>query len=152
MRDGARLSIKFDDRSKASFFPTTMGQRHQVFLIARVAPHGKPLGETRYRCIAALHHQWCYGRLPLQAATRFITLIKQKENAEIIREEISGINGLYGVFETAPRPPKVPCPFAHFLLLSALTSNLNGPEEFYTSRAHDLPAGMGSSEGGMGFM
>jgi hypothetical protein len=129
-----------------------MGQRHQVFLIARVAPHGKPLGETRYRCIAALHHQWCYGRLPLQAATRFITLIKQKENAEIIREEIDNIHGLYGIFETPPELPKLPCPFAFFLMLSAWTSDLNDPKYLYIASACDLPAGMGSTEGGMGFM
>jgi hypothetical protein len=131
-----------------------MGHRHQVFLIARVAPHGKPLGETRYRCIAALHHQMCFGHLPLQAATRFITLIKQKENAEIIREEINNIHGLYGIFRTPPEVPEVPCPFAYFLMLSAWTSDLNvDPTTNYISdSADELPAGMGSREGGMGSM
>lgn len=129
-----------------------MGQRHQVFLIARVTPHGKPLGETRYRCIAAFHHQWCYGRLPLRAATRFITLIKQKENAEIIREEINDIHGLYGEFGTLPELPEVPCPFAHFLMHSAWTSDLNDPMEFYESRGCVLPAGMGTRHGGTEFI
>lgn len=129
-----------------------MGQRHQVYLIARVTPHGKPLGETRYRCIAALHHQWCYGRLPLQAATRFINLIKQKENAEIIREEINDIHGLYGEFGTLPELPEVPCPFAHFLMHSAWTSDLNDPKEFYESRGCVLPAGMGTRHGGTEFI
>ena len=133
-----------------------MGQRHQVYLIARVlsrvAPHGKPLDKTRYRCIAALHHQWCYGRLPLWATTRFITLIKQKENAEIIREEINNIHGLYGIFRTPPKLPEVPCPFVHFLMHSAWTSDLNDPKEFYESSATVLPAGMGTRQGGMEFM
>ena len=133
-------------------FPTAMGQRHQVYLIARVTPHGKPLGETRYRCIAALHHQWCYGRLPLRAATRFITLIKQKENAEIIREEINNIHGLYGIFKTPPKLPTVPCPFAHFLMHSAWTSDLSDSKNFYESRGSILPAGMGTKQGGMEFL
>ena len=50
--------------------------RHQVFLIARIKPHGKPLSETRYRCVGAFHHRWCYGHLELMAGTRYITLIK----------------------------------------------------------------------------
>ena len=129
-----------------------MGQRHQVYLIARVTPHGKPLGETRYRCIAALHHQWCYGRLPLQAATRFINLIKQKENAEIIREEINNIHGLYGIFRTRPKLPGVPCPFALFLLHSAWTTDLNDSENFYESSGSILLAGMGTRQGGMDSM
>ena len=129
-----------------------MGQRHQVYIIARITPHGKPLGETRYRCIAALHHQWCYGRLPLRAATRCITLIKQKENAEIIREEINNIHGLYGTFRTAPKLPVVPCPFTHFLMHSAWTSDLNDPKDLYESDAAVLPAGMGTTQGGAEFL
>ena len=126
-----------------------MGQRHQVFLIARVTPYSKPLGETRYRCVAALHHQWCYGRLPLNAATRFFTLIKQKENAEIIREEILNIHGLYGIFRTRPQLPEVPCPFTHYLMQSAWSSNLNDPNDFYESGSLVLPAGMSCTDGGM---
>ncbi|KAF8800188.1 hypothetical protein BYT27DRAFT_7342549 [Phlegmacium glaucopus] len=117
-----------------------MGQRHQAYLIARITPHGQPLGETRYRCIAALHHQDCWGRLPLRATTRFMTLIKQKENAKIIREEIHSIHGLYGTFGTPPKLPAVPCPFAHFLVHSAWSSNLNYPDEFPASGSRMIPA------------
>ena len=75
-----------------------MGQRHQAFVIARVRPHsadsstGTP---PKYHCIAALHHQWCYGRLALQAAYRFITKAMQMNNAQIIRAEIASIQGKY---------------------------------------------------------
>src|SRR5882757_4769909 len=120
-------------------------QRH---LIARITPHGKPLGETRYRCIAAFHHQRCCGRLPLNAATRCITLMKQKENAEIIREEINSIHGLYGTFESLPEIPVVPCPFTHFLMYSAWTSDLNDPNHFYESDGLVLLAGTGTTQGG----
>ena len=126
-----------------------MGQRHQAYLIARVTPHGKPLDETRYRCIAALHDQWCYGRLPLKATTRFITLIKQKENAEIVREEINNIHGLYGILRNPPKVPEVPCPFSHFLLHSAWTSDLSDPKHFYESRASVVSAGTRTGQEGM---
>jgi hypothetical protein len=99
-----------------------------------------------------LHHQCCHGHLPLKAATRFITSIKQKENAEIIREEINNIHGLYGIFGTPPELPEVPCPFAHFLMYSAWTSDFNDPEKIYKSSGAVLPAGMGTTEGCMGFM
>lgn len=115
----------------------------QIYLIARITPQGKPLSETKYRCIAALQHEWCYGRLPLEAAARFITLIKQKENAEIIREEIHGIHGLYGIFGTLPELPDVPCPFAHFLMQSAWTSDFDDPKKCYGSNtSYALPASM----------
>jgi hypothetical protein len=76
-------------------------------------------------------------------------LIKQKENAEIIREEINNIHGLYGIFGTPPELPNVPCPFTHFLMHSAWTSDLSDPNEFYESNGIVLPAGMGTEEGGM---
>ncbi|KAF8154556.1 hypothetical protein B0H34DRAFT_676316 [Crassisporium funariophilum] len=100
-----------------------MGQRHQVYLIAKVVPHDKTPREARYRCIGALHHQWCYGRSPLQATTRFMKLIKQKENAEIIQEEINALHGLYGVFRQEPDLPDIPCPFAHFLVSSSWSAS-----------------------------
>ncbi|KAF8895917.1 hypothetical protein CPB85DRAFT_206203 [Mucidula mucida] len=68
-----------------------MGQRHQAFLIAKVVLHGGT--KAYYRCIAAWHHQWCYGRLPIDATRRPITLLKQKDNAEIVRDEIVSYKG-----------------------------------------------------------
>ncbi|KAK7440634.1 hypothetical protein VKT23_016982 [Stygiomarasmius scandens] len=65
-----------------------MGQRHQVFLIARLVPHGSTDGKAYYRCVVARHHQWCYGTLPLAATYRFVTLLKNPNNAEIIRDEL----------------------------------------------------------------
>ena len=91
-----------------------MGQRHQVFLIARVCPHGSTV--PKYRCIAGYHHQWCYGSRPLRAARRCITAIKQKENAEILREEMRAIDGVYGTYGCEPKLPNMPCPFASYLL------------------------------------
>ncbi|KAF8971382.1 hypothetical protein BDZ97DRAFT_1913870 [Flammula alnicola] len=124
-----------------------MGQRHQVYIIARVVPHGNP-DKPNYRCIGALHHQWCYGSLPLKAATRFLTLMKQKDNAEIIREEVRALNGLYGsTMREVPVIPNTPCPFTSFLLSSAWTTDLSEPDNMYGSNTMRLPAKVGTLEG-----
>ncbi|EKM59040.1 uncharacterized protein PHACADRAFT_25167 [Phanerochaete carnosa HHB-10118-sp] len=71
-----------------------MGQRHQAFIVAKVKPHGS--STASYRCIAAYHSQWCYGTLPVRATYRVLSAVKQPENAEVIREELRGIDGKYG--------------------------------------------------------
>ena len=76
-----------------------------------------------------------------------MTLIRQKENADIIREEIRSIHGPYGTFQTSPEIPNVPCSFTHFLMFSAWSSDLNDLKGFY-SGCCTLPAAMGTSEGG----
>ena len=125
-----------------------MGQRHQAFIIARVVPYGSPPGGDRYRCVGALHHQWCYGRLPLKAATRFMTLIKQEDNATVIQEELRAIDGLYGRHHDDPPIPDIPCPFTHFLLRSTWSTELGDGAHPYTSNTLPMDAGMGSTEGG----
>ncbi|KAJ7499023.1 hypothetical protein FB451DRAFT_1016034 [Mycena latifolia] len=123
-----------------------MGQRHQIFIVARVTAHNAKT--PRYRCVGAYHHQWCYGRLPLMATRRFISLIKQKDNAEIIEEEIRALQGKYALEEDKPRLPQAPCPYALFLLASAWCVDL---EAHYTSGVSFensvLDAKMGSTEG-----
>ncbi|TFK61422.1 hypothetical protein BDN72DRAFT_460751 [Pluteus cervinus] len=56
-----------------------MGQQYQAYIIAKVTPYGS--NKPNYRCIGALHHQWCYGDLALKAALRFMNLVRQKGNA-----------------------------------------------------------------------
>ncbi|KAF7355234.1 hypothetical protein MSAN_01439400 [Mycena sanguinolenta] len=126
-----------------------MGQRHQVFLVARVI--ARSATQPRYRCIGAYHHQWwvCYGRLPLMAARRFLTLIKQEDNNRLVREELRTLQGKYGEGTTEPRMPDVPCPYATFLMASAWCVDLESP--FYGSgvsfKNSVLDAHMGSTDG-----
>ncbi|KAJ7484709.1 hypothetical protein FB451DRAFT_1233259 [Mycena latifolia] len=121
-----------------------MGQRHQVFIVARVAAHNTTT--PRYRCVGAYHHQWFV--LPLMATRRFLTLIKQKDNAEIIEEEIRAIQGKYGLGREKPSLPTAPCPYALFLLASAWCVDL---EDHYASGVSFeqgmLDAKMGSTQG-----
>ncbi|KAJ6599201.1 hypothetical protein DFH09DRAFT_28564 [Mycena vulgaris] len=123
-----------------------MGQRHQVFIVARVAAHNTTV--PRYRCVGAYHHQWCYGRLPLMATRRFLSLVKQKDNAKIVEEEIRALQGKYSLGKTKPSLPAVPCPYTLFLLASAWCVDLEG---YYASGVSFengmLDANMGSSGG-----
>ncbi|RDX52980.1 hypothetical protein OH76DRAFT_1553682 [Lentinus brumalis] len=121
-----------------------MGQRHQVFLLARVRPHGAPPGHpgTR-RCIAALHHQWCFGSLPLRAMRRLITLISQPDNATVVRAEVRAIQDRYGGPEV---DSDTPCPFTANLLLTAWTVDLD-LESFYASGGFLLEAWIGCWDG-----
>ena len=131
-----------------------MGQRHQVFLIARVRPHGSPPDHPgRRRCIAACHHQWCYASLPLAATRRLVTLLKNPENALIIREELRAIDGKYGAYGAAPpNIPDIPCPFVASILCCAWTTDLDRGDDLYTSGTiltqDILSAGMGCWDGG----
>jgi hypothetical protein len=123
-----------------------MGQRHQAFVIARIRPHGSTA--AKYRCIAAIHHQWCYGRLPLLATHRFLKLVRQPRNAEIVQYEIDAIHGQYGRFKKKPAMPKVPCPFVSILLQQAFSVELSD-ENSYKSMVHVEPAGMHMWGGGI---
>lgn len=103
-----------------------MGQRHQVFIIARVIPHGNTDGKAYYRCVGAYHHQWCYGCKPLYAADRFLTLVKKSVNAAIIREELNSIQGKYGRYGLLePKIPDAPCLYSICLLASAFNISLD---------------------------
>ncbi|KAI0062141.1 hypothetical protein BV25DRAFT_1778057, partial [Artomyces pyxidatus] len=106
-----------------------------VFVIARILPHGDAPMSPRYRCIAAFHHQFCYGSLPVRATHRFITLVKQKENTEIIAAELITILGLYGRWDEEPKIPRVPAPFVTFLLATCWTTTSMSRKMEYQTRA-----------------
>ncbi|KAH7098798.1 hypothetical protein BKA62DRAFT_622119 [Auriculariales sp. MPI-PUGE-AT-0066] len=84
-----------------------MGQRHQLFIIARL--HG------RYRCLAAFHHQWLYGVSAILGASRVLSALRVPFNARTIASELSVISAaeieeqtivapyLFGVFMTGFR-------------------------------------------------
>ncbi|KAK0469479.1 uncharacterized protein EV420DRAFT_1633904 [Desarmillaria tabescens] len=128
-----------------------MGQRSQTFAIAKVVPYGET--KAYYRCVAAWHHQWCYGILPLLAARRFLTLLEQRDNAEIVVDELRRLQGQCGRWESqdAPRIPRVPCSYISFLIGSAWNVDINDPFDSYFHRSSFqgslLPANMLSGDG-----
>ena len=128
-----------------------MGQRHQVFLIARIIPHGET--HAKYRCVAALYHHWCYGSLPLCATRRLLTLLKKPEHVKIVAEEIRSLDGEYGRWRVAPEMPRVPCVFSSFLMYSAFNYDLqDDPQDSYVNHStfgfEFLNPNMGSFEAG----
>ncbi|KAK7440619.1 hypothetical protein VKT23_016967 [Stygiomarasmius scandens] len=105
---------------------------HQAFLIARLVPHGSKTGQAYYRCIGVHNHLHCYGALPLTAVHRFITLLKNPNNADIVRDEIRRVQSVYGRMGEEPRVPLMPCPYVLLLLSMAWNMDLE-PMTAYAS-------------------
>lgn len=131
--------------------------RHQAFLIARIVPDGG--SRPQWRCVGGFQHKWGHqwgpAVAPLLAVHRFIALIKQKENAEIIREELRAIDssrsGSFRNFEAPLSTQDVPCPFSVSLLGISWTVDLMPGAMYLDGRAVEqalLPAYVGSWQGG----
>ncbi|KAK7030233.1 hypothetical protein VNI00_014250 [Paramarasmius palmivorus] len=109
-----------------------MGQRHQAFLIARLTPHGERTN-AHYRCIAAIHHQWCCGCVPLSGTRRFLALVKNPDNAVILLDEICRAQGKYGRQGEEPKVPEAAFPYAQMLLTLAFFLDVDDPRGGYSS-------------------
>ncbi|KAL9123949.1 MAG: hypothetical protein Q9217_006673 [Psora testacea] len=57
-----------------------MGQRHQLFIIARI--NGK------YRTLAAVHHQWLYGHTALRRCLGTLQILQDEQNRVPLAEEL----------------------------------------------------------------
>ena len=83
-----------------------MGQRHQLFVVASIA--------GRYRGLAAVHHQWLYGRGPLKACLRLLHIFSEPLNNRLLRHELLHAESLTEDEWTAKRnweKPIIPFPF-----------------------------------------
>ncbi|KAL4255764.1 hypothetical protein AB1N83_011361 [Pleurotus pulmonarius] len=110
-----------------------MGQRHHIWLIAKVVPHGSTDNKAYYRSLGGFHNQWCYGRLPSRAVRRFVDIAKQKDNAEIIQFELDGMQNKYSRNANGKQMPSYPCPYTQFLLGLACCVDLDDSTETYVS-------------------
>ncbi|KAI0653522.1 hypothetical protein C8Q70DRAFT_927520 [Cubamyces menziesii] len=128
-----------------------MGQRHQIYLIARVRSRN---GQSSYRCVGAYHHQSCYGIYPLQAMARFLNLIARDENAAVIREELLELDGKYGHPWKDNNIPEVPCPYSLFLVSIAWQTDLEKMDYNYLRPRPselDVKAGLWDTQNDDGF-
>jgi len=83
----------------------------------------------------------------MKAALRFIALIKQDENLQVIREELSAISGLYGAYgKETPVIPHTPLPFTHFLLYLAWSVDMTQRGLIHAHGALIFDASMGSKQ------
>lgn len=111
-----------------------MGQRHQMFVIARV--------QGRYRCIAAFHSQWLYGQMVVKAAARLIRAFVNPINAAAIAGELATLEEL-DISAIARKDngdlenPDVLCPYLTGLFLTC--SRLDMEEgRFYRMNIEDM--------------
>jgi len=105
-----------------------MGQRHQLFLIARIHGH--------YRVLAGFHCQWLYGGFALQAAVRVLKALRNPFNARAIASEISTIPvRSFDIFSdkdtlasdrvtTDNKPARIHAPYTVGVLMSAFRMKL----------------------------
>ncbi|VDC07179.1 unnamed protein product [Peniophora sp. CBMAI 1063] len=101
-----------------------MGQHHHIYVIALVRRKDETTGQRR--CIAAYHHQWCYGLTALLCLSRFLRLASQPDNALMIRREITRVQGRWGEMPVeAAAEGYVPCPFTAYLMQLSWNVNLN---------------------------
>ncbi|KAF6756020.1 hypothetical protein DFP72DRAFT_307364 [Ephemerocybe angulata] len=112
-----------------------MGQRHQIYIIARppLKAREKP---GKYRCIAAFHHQWYYGELPLKGTNRFKHLARREANAVLIESEVQSF---YSRFDPEERNGSCPCPYtAHLAQIAFDLSPSELDDPAHSSRVSNI--------------
>jgi hypothetical protein len=89
-----------------------MGQRHQLFVIAKIA--------NRYRGLAVFHHQWLYGARALKQCLALLTIFSSPANRLAILQELAAARRHAESFWTKPSTYddcEVPFPFISTCLL-----------------------------------
>ncbi|KAI0350586.1 hypothetical protein OH77DRAFT_1056945 [Trametes cingulata] len=118
-----------------------MGHRFQVFVVARISCSP---GVGRHTCVAAYHHQWCFETLPLRALHRFLTLLRQPENAAVVRDELWVVDqkalGLVKMGPAVNEDPAVPCPYLASLLAISWSTDLSENQSYISG--HSLRNGL----------
>ncbi|KAL8858959.1 MAG: hypothetical protein Q9178_004440 [Gyalolechia marmorata] len=100
-----------------------MGQRHQLFVIARI--------NGRYRQLAAIHHQWLYGHTALRRCRDTLNIFGNKTNRIPLQQELIAASQKDDDFWLAAHddPHKnehVPFPFIMTCLVTGTSFNLDG--------------------------
>ncbi|KAM0421383.1 hypothetical protein ACHAPT_010918 [Fusarium lateritium] len=122
-----------------------MGQRHQLFVIARVGKY--------YRPLAAVHHQWLYGASALRSCLRIMRIFSDPSNRLALKHELD----LAAIFyKKEPPPPSNPeeyeeaertiCPFPIILTCLAVGAAYD-VEEGRVQAIHELRYDTGYDQG-----
>jgi hypothetical protein len=98
-----------------------MGQRHQIYLIARIRSSSSSNTKQR-KYIGAFHHKWFGGSFPLAACSRFLDLLSNPLHTRAVRAEIDMVrwDEQPGVDLGRGRDIFLPCPFTSYLFFTAL--------------------------------
>ncbi|KAJ4182060.1 hypothetical protein NW767_013953 [Fusarium falciforme] len=122
-----------------------MGQRHQLFVIARVGKH--------YRSLAAVHHQWLYGVSALRSCLRLLRIFSDPGNCLALKHEL---DLLAAFFKDKPPPPSEPeeyrdaesttCPFPFITTCLAIGASYDS-KTGQVQAIHELRYDMGYDQG-----
>ena len=108
------------------FLSFTMGQRHQLFVIARVW--------ERYRTLAAVHRQWLYKMNPIERCLRLNHTFEAEPNQIPIKQELRAARNKDDHFWTMDLVQPFP-----FIATCLLVGSSFEPEIGYQHRVHSLP-------------
>lgn len=120
-----------------------MGQRHQLFIIARIS--------GKYRTLAAVHHQWLYGHTALRRCLDTLKILQNGNNRVPLEEELK-MASEYGeeVWKTpeagASWSDKLRIQFPFITTCLVLGSSFNA-EDGYFHGVHVEPFHMAYDEG-----
>lgn len=102
-----------------------MGQRHQLFVIARI--------NGRYRQLCAIHHQWLYGHTALRRCRDTLQIFGHAANRIPIQQELIAASKHDDDFWAAPRGDRygaknshIPFPFIATCLVVGASFNADG--------------------------
>lgn len=105
-----------------------MGQRHQLFIIAKI--------DGRYRGLATVHHQNPYGAKAVEACHRLLKILEAPENRLAILHEVRWANTLSADYWKTEDEEYIPFPFIHTCLSTAASYN---EAELSYRMVHGLP-------------
>lgn len=118
----------------------TMGQRHQLFVIARV--------NGRYRCLGAILHQWLYGHTALRRCLAILKIFQDAKNRVALSEELkmasAADEGLWSKEPDDDGVTRVHFPFVMTCLILGASTSV---EENYYNGVSVEPFGMAYNEG-----
>ncbi|VUC29121.1 unnamed protein product [Clonostachys rosea] len=121
-----------------------MGQRHQLFAIAKVGEH--------YRSLAAVHHQWLYGLSAVRQCALILQIFGHGENRLALQQELRLAEEYYRDKDAPQDPPKLSwaeggiCPFPFITTCLMMGTSFN-QETSHASVVHEEPFGMGFDQG-----
>lgn len=122
---------------------TAMGQRHQLFVVARV--------NGRYRTLCAIHHQWLYGQTALKRCLGVLKIFADPANAIPLKQELIAAQrqdeDFWIVTEDEDEDQKnshVPFPFVATCLITGASF---GPDDGYYHQVSIVSFNMAYDEG-----
>ncbi|KAH9884768.1 hypothetical protein F4778DRAFT_762544 [Xylariomycetidae sp. FL2044] len=109
-----------------------MGQRHQLFVIARIG--------NRYRSLAAIHRQWLYNKGAYAVCTRLSEIFQETANHPLLHHEMTLAAALTEAdWNAEASPSSFATPKFPFIASCLLLGTSFDPDKGVATQAHLLP-------------